>query len=80
MFELDDHALAEAELLATENLMIPVRFWFTTPHHRSLTAFKIHEIYIGLAGQKRIKLVDDVGRVSHYDHDLVVFGGLARDA
>lgn len=78
--EHDNRLRVAAELLATENLMIPVRFWFMTPDHAKLVAFKIHEVYTGLRGRRRIKLVDDVGRVFHYDRDLVVFGGLARDA
>lgn len=78
--ELDRTLLMDAELMASENVMIPVRFLFMTPHHPKLTPFRVGEVYTGLAGQRRIKLVDDCGRVWHYDKDQVVWAGCARDA
>lgn len=76
---LDNILLVEAELLATERLASMLRFRFMTPHHRKLTTFSIHEVFTGLRGQQRIKLVDRVGRVFYYDRDDIVYAGVARE-
>lgn len=78
-FDHDRVLLNDALLLATENLIIPVRFDYVTPHHRQAAPFRIAEFYTGLRGQKRIKLVDDVGRVWHYDYDEAIWLGVTRD-
>lgn len=76
---LDQRLLVDAELLAQESLMLPIKFLFQTPlHPRVLRAYKIAEMYTGLKGQWRIKLVDGVGRVSHFDRDDIDCVGLAR--
>lgn len=78
--QFDQRALVEAELLATERIVTPYRFHFTTPDHpRAIRAYSIHEVYTGLAEQTRIKLVDSVGRVAHWDRDDVNCAGLVRD-
>jgi len=42
-----------------------------TPHHREPTPLRVVEEYIGLRGQPRICLADDLGRVWHYDQTEV---------
>lgn len=79
--DFEQRCLVEAELLATERITTPYRFHFTTPAHpRSICAYSIHEVYTGLTGQTRIKLVDACGRVDHWDRDDVNCAGLVRDA
>ena len=80
--DFEQRCLVEAELLASERIPIPkpYRFWFTTPAHpREVCKYSIHEVYTGLAGRTRIKLVDSVGRVNHWDRDDVACAGLVRD-
>lgn len=79
-FASEDALLAEVELLATEQIMVPPRFLFQTPDHHEPRAYRVGEVYVGLRGQTRIKLVDGVGRVAHWDRDEVSCVGLVRNA
>jgi len=55
--------------------MPPVRIatfpLYRTPDHIEPTALRAVEKYVGLSGQRRICLVDDLGRVWHYDSSEV---------
>ena len=46
---------------------------FDTPHHRGDAGLRVYERYVGLRGQERVGLVDEQGRVWHYDSAEVSF-------
>ena len=49
-------------------------YWFNLETGETILA-SVYEEYIGLRGQQRIGLVDDCGRVHHFDRrDMTIIG------